>query len=210
MFCRNGESISVEEIQENDIPNQCSFDSALGNNMSIKNCIYEGMRREVHNEQTKIKKGTAGVKMYKCSLCVYQSDRKLSLTNHMLLHSDPDKMEWMNGIGGRPTKFVKVYRCKQCGYESKRKANVERHMLVHADSETMKLLSCNECDFQTKHKRSLVTHVLIHRDLTEVPIYFCKECSFQSRYKGSIHNHIMKRHRGIRDALKRADPLRFK
>ncbi|KAL7636952.1 UNVERIFIED_CONTAM: hypothetical protein RMT77_012710 [Armadillidium vulgare] len=56
----------------------------------------------------------SNIKLYKCSHCSYECNRKGNLKKHMFTHAS-----------------VKLFKCSDCSYECNYKVHLKQHMLTH-------------------------------------------------------------------------------
>nr|XP_023024883.1 zinc finger protein 595-like [Leptinotarsa decemlineata]XP_023024884.1 zinc finger protein 595-like [Leptinotarsa decemlineata] len=141
-------------------------------------------------------KNPSEIKMYKCDLCQYKSNRFGSVKKHKLVHKNPSE--------------IKMYECDLCQFKSKRTFTMKKHKLVHEKPEQT-IYKCLHCEYNTFSTWALKKHIETHGDVFNVNTlnkekfisklakrsYKCTQCEFASLNNRGLKKHIAARHNGV-------------
>ena len=108
-------------------------------------------------------------KVFSCSRCSYETDRKNNLKRHITTMHDPapsvlDCCGTRFSTKGELREHTRAahgagYTCWQCGHTFCRRALLHRHQSVHSGH---KAFSCSKCGYQSSHKSNMQRHMQVH------------------------------------------------
>ena len=113
-----------------------------------------------------------GVKIYRCSVCCYETPQKARLAIHFRSHS-----------GEKP------FGCDTCGKKFSCKGNLATHSLIHKD---VRKFECGMCPYKSTSKQYMGIHRLSH---TGVRPHKCLVCGYCCSSEMDLARHT-KRHTG--------------
>ncbi|XP_030752922.1 zinc finger protein 480-like isoform X2 [Sitophilus oryzae] len=127
-------------------------------------------------------------KIYRCSICSYQTLRKFHFKVHKNIHLPPEE---------RP-----MFPCAQCDKKYTSNTNLQDHVKRgHSRlKESQKKVRCSTCDYQTRRIANLRRHEAIHLAPKERQLLCCTHCDRKYRTKGFLKRHLESNHIGSRDA----------
>lgn len=110
-------------------------------------------------------------KVFKCSLCPFNSRSQTLVTRHeRVVHLKK-----------------KFFRCVKCNYVTHMKARYTKHVKYHS----MPMIKCDMCDFRTPYKWNLDRHNKNHQG---DGAFKCSLCNFTADIKQSLTVHEMNHH----------------
>ena len=112
-------------------------------------------------------------KLYKCSICLFQTSALNGLNNHKKSHS------------------VVKYHCSyssNCSFKSAFKNNVKQHEKAH--KQRGELYSCSTCPYTTLSEDDYQKHIKCHyKESTGTTYYLCFKCTFRTSRKAQLVQH---------------------
>ncbi|XP_030752940.1 oocyte zinc finger protein XlCOF6-like isoform X3 [Sitophilus oryzae] len=126
-------------------------------------------------------------KIYRCSLCSYQTPRKFRFETHNNIHLPPEE---------RP-----MFACTQCDKKYTSNKGLQDHVKREHSrlEESLKKFRCSTCDYQTLRMANLRRHETIHLAPTERQLFCCTHCDRKFRAKVYLKRHL-EHHIGSRNA----------
>ena len=161
--------------------------------------------------------------VFKCKHCVFETDKKESMTNHiivnhvrikkiqcdhceyksanlsnMALHTkDVHNLEFSKDKDS--VTFVKdvEFECDLCLFITTKKEYLRKHKItVH---ETKEKLTCEQCTFSTKRTNKMTEHIQkVHEKLCS---FQCEQCPYKFAYKRELDKHVSAVHMKIKPFL---------
>ncbi|XP_030755780.1 zinc finger protein 62 homolog isoform X6 [Sitophilus oryzae] len=89
-------------------------------------------------------------KIYRCSICSYQTPYKSYLNAHNNIHLPPEERQ------------LKVYRCSMCSYKTPHNFRLNEHNKIHLAPEERRMFACPHCDKTYTRKQRLRDHLENH------------------------------------------------
>jgi len=110
-----------------------------------------------------------------CPYCGYQSMKKLDMSRHLEIHSNPIELP--------------VYACAECAYTTRRKCDMPKHLLTHCKDGSVFMYTCPHCPYATKRKGDLPKHMICHSKEENVDLFSCNRCSYSSKRQADVKKH---------------------
>ncbi|XP_030755791.1 gastrula zinc finger protein XlCGF57.1-like isoform X4 [Sitophilus oryzae] len=134
------------------------------------------------------------IKVYRCSICVYQTPVKYYLFNHKKIHLAPEERQ--------------MFACEHCGNKYTSKRSLISHLDInHSDSSIRakalkksqkKIHRCSKCGFQTPYQASLHRHQKIHLAREKRQLFACAHCDNKYTTKLWLRCHLENNHIDLR------------
>ncbi|PIK43688.1 putative zinc finger protein [Apostichopus japonicus] len=125
------------------------------------------------------------LKLHRCHLCQFSSERRFDLKKHLVIHTG-----------------IKNYMCDQCGKCMSTPYNLKIHYLRLHATEEEKNITCSEddCDFKCADKAVLKDHLrqkhnlmIDNRDsekVEKIKLFSCKHCDYTGKKESSLRYHM--------------------
>ncbi|KAF5278829.1 hypothetical protein FQR65_LT03517 [Abscondita terminalis] len=110
---------------------------------------------------------------FKCNQCDFTTSFNWSLKAHEETHSNSKRMHEQN----------QIHKCKLCSYSSSKQSNLMAHIRRHAGN---KVLKCNLCDYRSTFIANLRQHMFKHSGKWP---YNCDECNYKTHSRYSYNQH---------------------
>lgn len=127
-------------------------------------------------------------KMFKCSVCFYQTMYKRFFKRHMTFHDIAKQQKVKQSAVNSSllpecvqSSQSKIFRCSFCSFETLHEWNLDVHKKTHLlartsiKEETKTSWSCWECNYKTNIKLNFKLHMKKH-----IPYYRCSKCDFET------------------------------
>ncbi|XP_030755790.1 zinc finger imprinted 3-like isoform X3 [Sitophilus oryzae] len=160
----------------------------------------EGLQNHLYNKHTNSRGNElkeSQIKVYRCSICVYQTPVKYYLFNHKKIHLAPEERQ--------------MFACEHCGNKYTSKRSLISHVDVnHSDSSIRNLVAkalkksqkkvhrCSKCGFQTPYQFNLDRHQKIHLARKERQLFACAHCDNKYTTKVWLQYHLQNNHMDLR------------
>ncbi|CAH1112707.1 unnamed protein product [Psylliodes chrysocephalus] len=135
------------------------------------------------------------VKLFCCSICSREFNRKSNLKQHLLIHSNQKPFicaicnKEFNLKSNLATHLIKhtnlkPFKCDICSKGFNHKSILQKHLLIHSNKKAFK---CNICSKKFFHKYNLQMHLITH---TNEKLFQCNICSKKFKRKCNLQKHI--------------------
>ncbi|XP_030765090.1 RE1-silencing transcription factor-like isoform X2 [Sitophilus oryzae] len=129
-------------------------------------------------------------KVYRCSICSYQTRHMTHLRRHEEVHVAPEERQW--------------FACAHCERKYMTKRNLIDHLKDnHTDSRLKevqkKVHTCSTCSYQTQYMSKLSRHEKVHLAPEERQMFTCAHCNNKYRTKHGLQRHLKHDHVGSRE-----------
>ncbi|PIK37452.1 putative zinc finger protein, partial [Apostichopus japonicus] len=152
--------------------------------MKCTECDGKFITSELLEEHVK-QKHKRLLKLHRCHLCQFSSERRFDLKKHLVIHTG-----------------IKNYMCDQCGKCMSTPYNLKIHYLRLHATEEEKNITCSEddCDFKCADKAVLKDHLrqkhnlmIDNRDsekVEKIKLFSCKHCDYTGKKESSLRYHM--------------------
>ncbi|XP_030755792.1 zinc finger protein 595-like [Sitophilus oryzae] len=182
--------------------------------LSCKHCANkyrtkEGLRNHLYNKHTNSRENElkeSQIKLYSCSLCVYQTPIRYYLFKHKKIHLAPEER--------------RMFTCEHCGNKYTTNRCLQYHLdKNHIDSSIRakalkksqkKVHRCSKCGFQTPYQASLYRHKKVHLAREERQLFACAHCGNKYTTKLCLQSHLVKKHTDSRAKKLKKVPRQYR
>ncbi|XP_030752924.1 PR domain zinc finger protein 5-like [Sitophilus oryzae] len=119
-------------------------------------------------------------KVYKCTICDYQTPYSSTIRRHKNVHLVEEERQ--------------MFDYAQCDTKYRPKNGLQYSRMKELEESQKKVYRCTICNYQTLHRPNLYKHKKVHLALEERQIFACAQCDKKYMSNRRLQDHIKRNH----------------